>query len=67
MVESKKLKLLNERKSLEDNAEFIRVGYKKGFPIEKGVVLNEDYLSEHRQDIGKMFQYFYAYPDLFID
>ena len=67
MVENKKLKLLGERKSLEDSAEYVRVGYKKGFPIEKGVVLNEDYLREHREDIAGMFQYFSAYPDLFID
>jgi hypothetical protein len=55
MVENKKLKLLGERKSLEDSAEYVKVGYKKGFPIEKGVVLNEDYLCEHRDDIASMF------------
>lgn len=67
MVESKKLRLLSQRQSLEESAEYIKVGYKKGFPIEKGVVLNEDYLNEHRDDIAKTFEYFSAYPDLFID
>jgi hypothetical protein len=55
MVENKKLKLLTERKNLEDSAEYVKVGYKKGFPIEKGIVLNEDYLREHREDIAKTF------------
>jgi hypothetical protein len=67
MVENKKLKLLSEKKSLEESAEYVKVGYKKGFPIEKGIVLNEDYLLEHKDDIAKTFEYFSAYPDLFID
>jgi hypothetical protein len=43
------------------------VGYKKGTPIEKGVVLNESYLLAHKEEIGNMFSFFTAYPDLFID
>jgi hypothetical protein len=44
MVENKKLKLLENRRKLEDAAEYQRVGYKNGIPIEKGVSLNEEYL-----------------------
>ena len=67
MVEHKKLKLLDQRGKLEDSAEYIKVGYKKGYPIEKGVILNEDYLLEHKEEIAKTFEFFSAYPDLFID
>ena len=67
MVENKKLRLLQERQAIEDSADYIKVGYKHGFPIEKGVILNEDYLRQHRDDIANTFQFFSAYPDLFID
>ena len=67
MVENKKLKLLESRNKLEESTEYIKVGYKKGFPIEKGVILNEEYLHENKENIGKCFEFFSAYPDLFID
>ncbi len=67
MVENKKLKLLENRRKLEDAAEYQRVGYKNGIPIEKGISLNEDYLQQHRDNIGKMMGFFTAYPDLFLD
>jgi hypothetical protein len=44
MVDTKKLKLLENRRRLESSAEYSQVGYKKGIPVEKGVVLNEEYL-----------------------
>jgi hypothetical protein len=43
------------------------MGYKKGIPVEKGVILNEEYLIEHKEEIGNMLTFFTAYPDLFID
>lgn len=67
MVENKKLKLLENRRKLEDAAEYQRVGYKNGIPIEKGISLNEEYLQQHRDNIGKMMGFFTAYPDLFLD
>ena len=67
MVENKKLKLLDSKQKLEESAEYVKVGYKKGFPIEKGIVLNEDYLLKNKEEIGKTFEFFSAYPDLFID
>ena len=67
MVESKKLKLLENRRKLESSADYQQVGYKKGIPVEKGVILNEDYLRKHKKEIGDMFTFFSAYPDLFLD
>lgn len=42
-------------------------GYKDGTPIEKGVVLNVDYLEKNFEQIGDMFSFFTAYPDLYLD
>ena len=67
MVDTKKLKLLESRSRLESSAEYSQMGYKKGIPVEKGIVLNEDYLREHKEDIGKTMSFFTAYPDLFLD
>ena len=67
MVEEKKLRLLETLRSVEDSALYTKVGYKHGFPIEKGVILNEEYLLKHKKEIGDTFQFFSAYPDLFID
>lgn len=67
MVDNKKLKLLDNKKQLEDAAEYQQIGYKKGIPVEKGVILSEEYLIEHKEEIGNMLTFFTAYPDLFID
>ena len=67
MVNTKKLKILQSKENLEQSLAGQQIGYKNGIPIEKGVVLNESYLREHKEEIGRMFNYFTAYPDLFID
>ena len=67
MVETKKLKLLDNKQKIESNAEYVQIGYKKGIPVEKGVILNEEYLKEHKKEISDMLTFFTAYPDLFID
>lgn len=67
MVDTKKLKLLENRQRLETSAEYSQMGYKKGIPVEKGIVLSEDYLREHKENIGKTMSFFTAYPDLFLD
>lgn len=67
MIESKKLKLLENKRKLENAAEYQQIGYKKGIPVEKGVILNEEYLLSHKKEIGDMFSFFSAYPDLFLD
>ena len=67
MVDTKKIKLLENRRRLESSAEYSQVGYKKGIPVEKGVVLSEEYLRQHKEEIGKTMSFFTAYPDLFLD
>ena len=67
MNEQKKLTLLQGRKKLESSSDYVRQGYKKGIPVEKGVILSEDYLNNNKENIGKMMAFFTAYPDLFID
>ena len=67
MVQNKKLNLLSAKKKLEDSAEYQKIGYRDGVPIEKGIILNEDYLMQHKENIGDMFTFFSAYPDIFLD
>ena len=67
MVENKKVKLMQQKESLEATSAAQQVGYKNGIPIEKGVVLNEDYLRKHKDQIGEIFGFFTAYPDIFLD
>ena len=67
MVENKKVKLMQQKESLEASSAAQQVGYKNGIPIEKGVVLNEDYLRKHKDQIGEIFGFFTAYPDIFLD
>ena len=45
----------------------ISKGEKFGVEIDKGFLLNEDYLVEHEKEIQKLLQFYSAYPDLFID
>ena len=45
----------------------VQRGMRDGIEIEKGVVLNEDYLKEHFDEIGDMFSIFTAYPDIYLD
>lgn len=63
MNKEKLQNLLNTKKVLENEA---TIGEKNGVPIEKGVILNEDYLRENRDNIGNMMAYFSAYPDQFL-
>ena len=67
MVENKKAKLIQQKEALETTSAAQQVGYKNGIPIEKGVVLNEDYLRKHKDEIGDIFGFFTAYPDIFLD
>lgn len=64
MATKRKINLGNKNDLFIENRQ---VGYKDGVEIEKGVVLNEDYLEEHFEDLGKAFSFFSAYPDLFLD
>lgn len=45
----------------------ITLGQKDGAVIEKGIVLSEDFLEENETHLQDLFNYFTAYPDLFLD
>ena len=61
-----KVELLKQKSTIF-NDDIIEHGYKNGIEIEKGVVLNEDYLKKNYDNIGNMLQIFSAYPDVFLD
>ena len=44
----------------------IQRGIKEGIEIEKGVVLNEEYMTKHMKEIGDIYSLFSAYPDIFL-
>lgn len=58
--------LIKKHDDLFDDS-VIQRGVRDGIEIEKGVVLNEDYLKEHFDEIGEMFSIFSAYPDIYLD
>ena len=58
--------LIKKHDDLFDDS-VVQRGMRDGIEIEKGVVLNEDYLKEHFDEIGDMFYIFSAYPDIYLD
>ena len=58
-------KLLQKKDSIFSQSK--QVGYKEGVEIEKGVILNEEYLESNESSIGDVMSFFTAYPDIFID
>ena len=58
-------KLLQKKDSIFSQSR--QVGYKDGIEIEKGVILNEEYLETNELAIGDTMSFFTAYPDIFID
>ena len=58
--------LLKKKNELMES-DMIQRGSREGIEIEKGVVLNEDYLIKHKEQIGDMMSIFTAYPDVFLD
>ena len=59
--------LLLKKKNDLMESEVIQRGYRDGIEIEKGIVLNEDYLNKNKDNIGQMISIFTAYPDIFLD
>ena len=45
----------------------IKIGQREGTIIEKGVILNEDYLVDNKEKIGDVMSIFSAYPDVYLD
>ena len=58
--------LLKKKNDLMDS-NMIQRGSREGIEIEKGIVLNEDYLEKNMNNIGDMMSIFTAYPDVFLD
>ena len=58
--------LLKKKNDLMDN-NMIQRGSREGIEIEKGIVLNEDYLEKNMENLGDMMSIFTAYPDVFLD
>lgn len=58
--------LIGFHRELTDNNN-IRIGERDGTPIEKGIVLNEDFLIKNEENVQNLMAYFSAYPDLFLD
>ena len=58
--------LLKKKNDLMDS-DIIQRGYRNGIEIEKGIILNEDYLQKNKENIGEMMSIFSAYPDVFLD
>ena len=42
-------------------------GMRRGVEIEKGVIVNEEFMTRNKEKLGDMFSFFTAYPDLFLD
>lgn len=45
----------------------IKIGQRDGTIIEKGVILNENYLEKNMEKIGNVMSIFSAYPDIYLD
>lgn len=45
----------------------IKIGVREGTSIDKGVILNENYLHTNLEDIGNVMSIFTAYPDVYLD
>ena len=65
MVENKKLKLLENKENFFST--ILQIGTNRGTPVEKGVILNEDYLIEIEDKLREKFEFYTAYPDIFLD
>lgn len=55
------------KKYLEDSLDTANRGVHLGVEVEKGVILTDDYLKQHKEDIEKICDIFVAYPDIFLD
>ena len=56
--------LLPAEKLIDSN---IKIGQRDGTIIEKGVILNENYLEKNMEKIGDVMSIFSAYPDIYLD
>lgn len=45
----------------------VNTGYRDGVPIEKGVVVTEDWMIKNQSLVEKYMDFFITYPDLYLD
>lgn len=64
MEEKKRISLLHQRDELATPQVS---GMKEGIPIEKGVVVTEEFMIKNEALMRRYLEYFCAYPDLFLD
>ena len=55
-----------EKKAKLEGQQF-NIGERDGIPVEKGVVLNEDFLTKNIEHLEDMAHFFTTYPDLYLD
>lgn len=65
MTVATKLQIMDKKLQM-DNVRF-NVGEKDGIPIEKGIILNEEYLLKNFKHLEDLANYFTSYPDLYLD
>lgn len=58
---------LDEKRASLFVSDLIERGRRDGVEIEKGAVLNEDWLQANFEEIGKICNIFAAYPDIYLD
>lgn len=61
------MKEILSSKYLDLGLDSINRGIKDGIEIDKGTILNEEYLTKNFDDIGKLIELFSVYPDLYLD
>lgn len=59
--------ILKGREELERTSVLSKRGQRRGMDIEKGVVINEDFLEKNYEPLGQILSEWTAYPDVYLD
>lgn len=59
--------ILKGREELERTSVLSKRGQRRGIDIEKGVVINEDFLEKNYEPLGEILSEWTAYPDVYLD
>lgn len=60
-------KILTGKEKLEDSALLAKQGQRDGIKIDKGVVINEDFLNKNFDFLSDILSIWTAYPDIYLD
>lgn len=60
-------KILTGKEKLEDSALLVKQGQRDGIKIDKGVVINEDFLNKNFDFLSDILSIWTAYPDIYLD